>query len=65
MMHHAFEHMDDPKAMLKLCFDKLNPGGRLLIRTPVTDSEVWKEKRELWVQLDAPRHWSFLLSKVY
>jgi len=56
MMHHAFEHMDDPKAMLKLCFDKLNPGGRLLIRTPVTDSEVWKEKRELWVQLDAPRH---------
>lgn len=56
MMHHAFEHMADPKAMLKLCSEKLNPGGRLLIRTPVTDSEVWKEKREFWVQLDAPRH---------
>lgn len=56
MIHHAFEHMNDPRDILKLCFEKLNPGGRLLIRTPVTDSEVWKEKRELWVQLDAPRH---------
>ncbi|MFT7204748.1 MAG: putative SAM-dependent methyltransferase, partial [Algoriphagus sp.] len=56
MMHHAFEHMIDPRAILKLCFEKLNPGGKLLVRTPVTDAEVWKEKRELWVQLDAPRH---------
>lgn len=56
MMHHAFEHMADPKAILELCFEKLNPGGKILIRTPVTDAEVWKEKREMWVQLDAPRH---------
>jgi hypothetical protein len=28
----------------------------LLIRCPVADAEVWKESRELWVQLDAPRH---------
>ncbi|MFN3996749.1 MAG: class I SAM-dependent methyltransferase [Algoriphagus sp.] len=56
MMHHAFEHMDDPHAVLKVCFEKLNPGGKLLIRCPVADAEVWKESRELWVQLDAPRH---------
>jgi hypothetical protein len=56
MMHHAFEHIEDPKAILKLCFEKLNKGGRLLVRTPVTDAQTWKEKRTLWVQLDAPRH---------
>ncbi|SFA74754.1 class I SAM-dependent methyltransferase [Algoriphagus aquimarinus] len=56
MMHHAFEHMENPTEILNACFDKLNPGGKLLIRTPVADAAVWKEKRELWVQLDAPRH---------
>lgn len=56
MMHHAFEHMEDPEEVLKSCFQQLNPGGKLLIRCPVADAEVWKENRELWVQLDAPRH---------
>lgn len=56
MMHHSFEHMEDPDHILKLCFEKLNPGGKLLIRTPVTDSQVWKEEGVYWVQLDAPRH---------
>lgn len=56
MMHHAFEHMEDGESILKSCLSKLNPGGQLLIRTPVTNSKIWKEKRELWVQLDAPRH---------
>ncbi len=56
MMHHSFEHMEDPDQVLRACFEKLNPGGKLLIRCPVADAEVWKEKRELWVQLDAPRH---------
>lgn len=56
MMHHSFEHMEDPGSVLKSCFEKLNPGGILLIRCPVADAEVWKTERELWVQLDAPRH---------
>lgn len=56
MMHHAFEHMESSEQILETCFEKLNSGGKLLIRTPVTDGEVWKSKRELWVQLDAPRH---------
>ncbi len=56
MMHHSFEHMEDPESILKVCFQKLKAGGKLLVRTPVTDSQVWKEKKELWVQLDAPRH---------
>lgn len=56
MMHHSFEHMEDPKPVLKSCFERLNPGGVLLIRCPVADAEVWKSSREYWVQLDAPRH---------
>jgi len=56
MLHHSFEHMTDPEQVLKTCFDRLNPGGRLLVRCPVADAAVWKEKQSLWVQLDAPRH---------
>jgi SAM-dependent methyltransferase len=56
MLHHSFEHMADPEQVLKTCFERLNPGGRLLVRCPVADAKVWKEKQSLWVQLDAPRH---------
>ncbi len=56
MLHHSFEHMADPEQVLKVCFDRLNPGGTLLVRCPVADAAVWKEKQSLWVQLDAPRH---------
>jgi len=56
MLHHSFEHMAEPEQVLKTCFDRLNPGGTLLIRCPVSDAAVWKEKQSRWVQLDAPRH---------
>lgn len=58
MLHHSFEHLADPEAVLNTCFERLNPGGRLLVRCPVTDAEQWKTKQALWVQLDAPRHLS-------
>ena len=56
MLHHSFEHLEDPEEVLKGCFERLNPGGQLLVRCPVTDAEQWKTKQALWVQLDAPRH---------
>lgn len=56
MMHHSFEHMPDPNDILKVCFERLKSGGRLLIRTPVSDAQVWKDAGVYWVQLDAPRH---------
>ena len=56
MMHHSFEHLENPEQILKACYEKLNEGGILLIRCPVADAQVWKENREFWVQLDAPRH---------
>lgn len=58
LMHHSFEHMEDPEGMLRLSYARLNPGGRLLVRCPVADAEQWKKKEALWVQLDAPRHLS-------
>ena len=56
MMHHAFEHMHKPEGILKTAYEKLRPGGKLLIRTPVSDSEVFQVEGSMWVQLDAPRH---------
>lgn len=56
MMHHAFEHMDQPARVLKDVSGLLAPGGALLIRVPVADSYAWEHYRENWLQLDPPRH---------
>lgn len=56
MMHHAFEHMDEPAAVLRKIHALLNPGGMVLIRIPIADSLAWKKYGVDWVQLDAPRH---------
>lgn len=56
MMHHVFEHMPDPLRVLKCASELLVPNGYFLIRIPVSQSTAWKEYRENWVQLDAPRH---------
>lgn len=56
MFHHAFEHIPNPVRCFEKLVEVLNPGGEALIRVPVTDGKVWKENREFWFQLDAPRH---------
>lgn len=56
MMHHSFEHMSRPAKVLAKAFEILNPGGKMLIRVPVADAEIWKKEGAYWVQLDAPRH---------
>ncbi len=56
MFHHSLEHIADPIAVFGMFEKILNPGGRVLIRVPVTDGQVWKDEREFWFQLDAPRH---------
>ncbi len=56
MLHHAFEHMDEPlKVLLKL--NKLIKKGRcILVRTPVMGMYSWKKYGVNWMDLDAPRH---------
>ena len=56
MMHHAFEHMDEPLTIIKNIRALLNPKGVALIRIPVADSWAWRKFGVDWVQLDAPRH---------
>ncbi|MBN7814223.1 class I SAM-dependent methyltransferase [Algoriphagus sp. YJ13C] len=56
MFHHSFEHLPNPVDVFKHLIKVLNPGGEVLIRVPVTNGKVWKEEREFWFQLDAPRH---------
>jgi SAM-dependent methyltransferase len=56
MLHHSFEHMDNPHQVFPEMFRILKPNGKLLIRVPVTDGEVWKKEGVNWFQLDAPRH---------
>lgn len=60
MMHHAFEHVADPVAQLRLLSSLLRPGGRILLRIPLADSWAWEHYGVDWVQLDPPRHrWLF------
>jgi len=56
MLHHVFEHIQQGEAMLASCQQHLTANGKLLLRFPTADSDVWENYRENWVQLDAPRH---------
>ena len=56
MLHHAFEHMDQPLSILKKMFHLLNNKGFVLIRIPVAACYAWRKYGVNWVQLDPPRH---------
>ncbi len=56
MMHHSFEHMDEPKKVLEKAHELLKPGKQLLIRIPIADAKAWEIYGIHWAQLDAPRH---------
>jgi SAM-dependent methyltransferase len=56
MMHHSLEHCPDQRRQLSLALNLLAPGGMLLIRQPLCDSEVFRTYRANWCQIDSPRH---------
>jgi len=56
MLHHAFEHMDEPLKVLQQLFSLMKKGKYLLIRTPVMGMYSWKKYGVNWMDLDAPRH---------
>jgi 2-polyprenyl-3-methyl-5-hydroxy-6-metoxy-1,4-benzoquinol methylase len=56
MFHHSFEHVPWPEQELRAARNRLDVGGRCIIRTPTPTSEAWAVYRTDWVQLDAPRH---------
>jgi SAM-dependent methyltransferase len=52
----SFEHMSEPILQLKFASSLLSENGWIVIVLPVADSNEWKEYRENWHHLDAPRH---------
>lgn len=56
MLHHAFEHMDEPLKVLQQLFKLVKKGKYVLIRTPVMGMYSWKKYGTNWMDLDAPRH---------
>ncbi|MFA5125795.1 MAG: class I SAM-dependent methyltransferase [archaeon] len=57
ILNHSFEHMKNPEKVLKKINDLLNKRGVCIIRIPTTSSFAWKNYKENWIQLDAPRHY--------
>lgn len=56
MLHHAFEHMDEPVKVLMRLREMLLPEKYILIRVPLMEMYGWKTYNTDWVGLDAPRH---------
>ena len=56
MFHHSLEHVPDPLRTLRDARAKLNRNGLCIVRVPTVSSAAWREYRENWFQLDAPRH---------
>lgn len=56
MLHHVFEHLDNPLETLITAQSLLEDNGQILIRIPLSDSHAAAKYKENWVQLDAPRH---------
>ena len=53
---HSFEHMADPREVLRSVHRILSDDGLCVIRIPVANSYAWEHYGIHWVQLDAPRH---------
>lgn len=56
MLHHSFEHMAEPRLVLRRLYEMLSSHGFLLIRIPICDSFAWRKYGVNWFQIDAPRH---------
>jgi len=56
MLHHSFEHMAEPLAVLQQLHRLVTPGHHVLVRIPVAGSYAWRKYGVDWASLDAPRH---------
>lgn len=56
MLHHSYEHVENPFAVMQQIKKLLKKDGLCIIRIPVSDSFALNFYQEHWVQIDAPRH---------
>lgn len=55
-MHHALEHVPDPKTLLETARAHLKPNGTIFVRLPLLQDEIWAQYGADWAQIDPPRH---------
>ena len=55
-MSHVIEHFSDPALAIRLCWEALKPGGKLIITTPNIASYGYTVFKKYWYALDVPRH---------
>lgn len=58
MLSHVIEHVHDPLAVLRHCYQLLRPGGLIWIATPNLKAMTHRIYRESWRGLEPPRHLS-------
>lgn len=56
MLNHSFEHMADPKNVMRSLRRLVNDSGMLMLRIPVADCYARRKYGIHWVGWDAPRH---------
>lgn len=59
---HVLEHVHDPRAFVRRCFQLLKPGGLLWLETPNVDSHGHARFGVNWRGLEAPRHLALFTS---
>jgi 2-polyprenyl-3-methyl-5-hydroxy-6-metoxy-1,4-benzoquinol methylase len=55
-MSHVIEHLHDPVAVLRTCYELLSPGGTLWVETPNIDANGRRRLGSDWRGLEPPRH---------
>jgi 2-polyprenyl-3-methyl-5-hydroxy-6-metoxy-1,4-benzoquinol methylase len=56
MLHHCFEHLQNPKDSFDYLAKIIASTGTILIRIPIISSFAWQIYKTHWIQLDPPRH---------
>jgi SAM-dependent methyltransferase len=57
MLNHSFEHMNNPLEVIVKLSSILAENGKIMIRIPVADSYAYRKYKNMWYQLDPPRHY--------
>lgn len=55
-INNVIEHLRHPIKVINKVYELLKPGGKLIVVTPNTESDLFFKYRSFWYHLDPPRH---------